>query len=240
MGGVSSWCDLLVNGLTEFDWQVLPIVAARRPAARVRAARPRPRGRAHRGVVRGATAARAPAAVPATRCRAAARDPRAQPARLGRRPGRRGRRLGVVPPLPRRRAPRLPLRSRVGCVPRRACARCWTSASPRRGRRRRSTSSRRRALYQTLYWVARTAAAPTPAHRRPPRDRRGLVGDPRLVHKALHGTPMVLTEHGVYVREAYLGRGAQRRRRRAAASPRPGWRAAWRAPRSGRRRGRRR
>ena len=27
MGGVSSWCDLLVDGLDEFDWQVLPIVA---------------------------------------------------------------------------------------------------------------------------------------------------------------------------------------------------------------------
>src|SRR5262245_43237197 len=27
MGGVSSWCDLLVRELTEFDWQVLPIVA---------------------------------------------------------------------------------------------------------------------------------------------------------------------------------------------------------------------
>ena len=27
MGGVSSWCDLIVGGLDEFDWQVLPIVA---------------------------------------------------------------------------------------------------------------------------------------------------------------------------------------------------------------------
>ena len=27
MGGVSSWCNLLVNSLTEFDWQILPIVA---------------------------------------------------------------------------------------------------------------------------------------------------------------------------------------------------------------------
>ena len=27
MGGVSSWCDLLVRSLTGFDWQVLPIVA---------------------------------------------------------------------------------------------------------------------------------------------------------------------------------------------------------------------
>jgi len=27
VGGVSSWCDLLVKNLHEFDWQVLPIVA---------------------------------------------------------------------------------------------------------------------------------------------------------------------------------------------------------------------
>src|SRR5215208_5966463 len=27
MGGVSSWCDLLLRGLTEFDWTVLPIIA---------------------------------------------------------------------------------------------------------------------------------------------------------------------------------------------------------------------
>src|SRR3954471_18611644 len=28
VGGVSSWCDLLVHNLTEFEWQVLPIIAA--------------------------------------------------------------------------------------------------------------------------------------------------------------------------------------------------------------------
>src|SRR4029079_174191 len=27
LGGVSSWCDLLIRGLPEFDWRVLPIVA---------------------------------------------------------------------------------------------------------------------------------------------------------------------------------------------------------------------
>src|SRR5690349_11258163 len=27
LGGVSSWCDLLIRGLDEFDWTVLPIVA---------------------------------------------------------------------------------------------------------------------------------------------------------------------------------------------------------------------
>ena len=59
-------------------------------------------------------------------------------------------------------------------------------------------------LYQTLYWVARTAAVPTP-----PTDvlhvtAAGWAAIPAIVHKALHQTPMVLTEHGVYVREAYL------------------------------------
>ena len=28
IGGVSSWCDLLIKGLPEINWQVLPIVAA--------------------------------------------------------------------------------------------------------------------------------------------------------------------------------------------------------------------
>ena len=32
----------------------------------------------------------------------------------------------------------------------------------------------------------------------------GWSAVPALVHKALHGTPMVLTEHGVFVRESYL------------------------------------
>src|SRR5690349_23429854 len=27
LGGVSTWCDLLLRGLTEFDWTVLPIIA---------------------------------------------------------------------------------------------------------------------------------------------------------------------------------------------------------------------
>src|ERR1700682_2633761 len=27
VGGVSSWCDLVIGGLPEFDWQILPIMA---------------------------------------------------------------------------------------------------------------------------------------------------------------------------------------------------------------------
>jgi polysaccharide biosynthesis protein PelF len=58
--------------------------------------------------------------------------------------------------------------------------------------------------YQTLSWVARTAATQLP-----PADvlhvtAAGWAGIPALVSKELTGTPILLTEHGVFVREAYL------------------------------------
>jgi polysaccharide biosynthesis protein PelF len=59
-------------------------------------------------------------------------------------------------------------------------------------------------LYQTLYWVARTAAVPTPECSLLHVTAAGWAAIPALAHKAIHGTPMLLTEHGVYVREAYL------------------------------------
>jgi glycosyltransferase involved in cell wall biosynthesis len=59
-------------------------------------------------------------------------------------------------------------------------------------------------LYQILYWIARTAAVPTPACSLIHVTAAGWAIVPALVHKALHGTPLLLTEHGVYVREAYL------------------------------------
>ena len=60
------------------------------------------------------------------------------------------------------------------------------------------------ALYQTLYWVARTAAVPTPETDVLHVTAAGWSAIPALVHKALYGTPMILTEHGVFVRESYL------------------------------------
>ena len=60
------------------------------------------------------------------------------------------------------------------------------------------------ALYQTLYWVARTAAAPTPETDLLHVTAAGWSAVPAVVHKALYGTPMILTEHGVYLRESYL------------------------------------
>jgi len=59
-------------------------------------------------------------------------------------------------------------------------------------------------LYQVLYWVARTAAVRTPPCSLLHVTAAGWAAIPALIHKALHGTPLLLTEHGVYVREAYL------------------------------------
>lgn len=63
-------------------------------------------------------------------------------------------------------------------------------------------------LYQTLCWIAQAAAAPTPSGANAPDlivvTAAGWAAIPAVVHRALHGTPIVLSEHGVYVREAYL------------------------------------
>ena len=63
-------------------------------------------------------------------------------------------------------------------------------------------------LYQTLCWIAQAASAPTPSGRAAPDlvivTAAGWAAIPAVVHQALYGTPIVLSEHGVYVREAYL------------------------------------
>jgi len=59
-------------------------------------------------------------------------------------------------------------------------------------------------LYQTLYWVARTAAAHTPPCEVLHATAAGWSAIPAIVHKALFGTPLLVTEHGIFVREAYL------------------------------------
>ncbi len=63
-------------------------------------------------------------------------------------------------------------------------------------------------LYRLLWWVGRSAAYATPAGENSPDllmvTAAGWAAIPAVVHKALHGTPILLTEHGIYVREAYL------------------------------------
>jgi glycosyltransferase involved in cell wall biosynthesis len=201
VGGVSSWCDLLVRNLTDFDWQVLPVTAADGKAPLF--------------------------ALPAHARQVGRIEVWAEALPDGRRRGRGGDRSELPAVLVRglvgwhgdtdevidglawcRRHPagaRRIFRSREG----------WASflAGLRSVLGERISEAgvppavdlvEAAGLYQTLYWVARTAVAPTP-----PTDvllvtAAGWAAIPAIVHKALHGTPLVLTEHGVYVREAYL------------------------------------
>lgn len=59
-------------------------------------------------------------------------------------------------------------------------------------------------LYHSLYWVARVASVPTPPTDLLLATAAGWAAVPALVHRAIHGTPLVVVEHGVYVREGYL------------------------------------
>jgi hypothetical protein len=149
----------------------------RRAAGELRAAPARPRGRAHRGVVGGAAQGRAPAALRAARGRGPARRPGAPPRRVGRR--RRGGRGGVdlVPAPPRGRAAGLSLRSRLGRLP----GRPWRRPRRARARGRHAAGPRPRrggtALPVALLGGAQRGGADA-GHRRPPRHRGRLVGDP--------------------------------------------------------------
>jgi len=59
-------------------------------------------------------------------------------------------------------------------------------------------------LYRTMSWVARTGAAPTPENDLSLVTAAGWAGLPAVVDRALRGTPILLAEHGLYVRESYL------------------------------------
>jgi glycosyltransferase involved in cell wall biosynthesis len=59
-------------------------------------------------------------------------------------------------------------------------------------------------LYRTLSWVARAAAASTPPADVSLMTAAGWSAIPAAIDKALNGTRALLAEHGIYVREAYL------------------------------------
>jgi glycosyltransferase involved in cell wall biosynthesis len=203
MGGVSSWCDLLVKSLTGFDWQVLPIVApdGRPPTFEL------PEHAHEVGRI----------------------EVWSEELPKGARPRRSARRVGEALPAVLVRN----LVGWEGDTDAVVAAWVWCRRFPA-GVRRAFRSDRGWAafllalrevlaervpeagtppavdlveaaqLYQTLYWVARTAAVPTPDTDVLHVTAAGWSAIPAVVHKALHGTPLVLTEHGVYVREAYL------------------------------------
>ncbi len=200
VGGVSSWCDLLVSSLDEFDWHVLPIVAGGQPR---RFALP-PHATEHGPIEVWSEQLAARRAGRRGRCRSCPPCWSREPDRLERRHGRADRRLRVVPAPPGGRAQRRSAQARHGSASSRRCGTCSPSASRRPAPRPRSTCSTPRTS------TRRSTGSPAP----PPRRRReadvlhvtaaGWSAIPALVNKVLHGTPMVLTEHGVYVRESYL------------------------------------
>ena len=176
VGGVSSWCDLLVNSL---DGVRLARAADRggRPAAALHA--PAARARARRRSRSGPSGCRAGAAAGATPMTRPARGARARADRVERRHGRAARRVRVVPPQPGRRAPRVPLRRRgwerfLVALRRRA-----RRARARGGHPAGARPARRRApLPDALLGRAHRRGAGARG-RRPARHGRRLVGDPR-------------------------------------------------------------
>jgi glycosyltransferase involved in cell wall biosynthesis len=212
MGGVTSWCDLLLHRLVDFDWQVLPIIAAdgRPPLyalpVHARALAPIelwsediPYGGPLRRAER-----RAGIELPALLVRGLMAWEGDAEALLEALVWCRRHPAGV------RRA----FRSRHAWARfRTALEEVLAERVPDAGTPPRVDLVEASLLYQSLYWVARTAAVETPETDVMLVTAAGWAAIPALVHRALHGTPMILTEHGVYVREAYLA-GV-----RAAASP---------------------
>lgn len=203
VGGVSSWCDVLIGGLRGIDWDVLPLIAGgrhMRPTAKLP-----PNARLLRPIELWSED-RAPRRL----SRRQAGESVALPTQLLR---------GLMPwegDVDQLRVALVRCRLRPQSIRREFRANeSWRQFLDEL-EQLLSESHRESApapiydaieaarLYQILYWVARTAAVPTPPCDLLHVTAAGWAAIPAIVHKALHGTPMLLTEHGVYVREAYL------------------------------------
>ena len=203
VGGVSSWCDVLVGGLQEIEWDILPVVAGGKRLRKCFSLPPNAR------------------LLRPIELWAENRPPRRMPRRHDEPDASLPTQLlrGLMPwegDLDDLRSALIRCRTRPQAIRREFRSRdSWEKylwALEDVLSRSHSDSApapiydaiEAARLYQTLYWVARTAAVPTPACKLLHVTAAGWAGIPALAHKALHGTPMLLTEHGVYVREAYL------------------------------------
>jgi glycosyltransferase involved in cell wall biosynthesis len=203
VGGVSSWCDVLIGGLRDIDWDVLPLIAggthmrvsAKLPA-NARLLRPIELWSEDRG--------------PRRLRRRDTGESVALPTQLLR---------GLMPwrgDLDQLRMALVRCRLRPQSIRREFRAHeSWQQFLPelegvlaeRDGESAPAPiydAVEAARLYQLLYWVARAAAVSTPQCDLLHVTAAGWAAIPAIVHKALHGTPILLTEHGVYVREAYL------------------------------------
>jgi polysaccharide biosynthesis protein PelF len=203
VGGVSSWCDVLIGGLDKIDWEILPLVAG---GKRVRPSWTLPPNAQLLRPVELWSEERPPR----RRARRQAAEQVELPSQLLR---------GLMPwegDLDQLRVALVRCRVRPQSVRREFRSRdSWEhflgeledllAESHRQSAPAPIYDAIEAArLYQVLYWVARTAAVPTPSCDLLHVTAAGWAAIPAIVHKALHGTPMLLTEHGVYVREAYL------------------------------------
>lgn len=200
-GGVTTWCKFLVAGLSDFRWQVLPITTGGRtkpscpewvevlPSIEIWSGPPKGWRPPH------AASARGRASLPAELASAVL--------------GWNGDTRALVDALVWCRSH--PHRIRGIFRARRGWESFLTALEtvlaerpPGVGEPPDLSLSHVAMLYHAMYWIARTAAVKTPAADVLLVTAAGWSGIPALVHRALHGTPLLLIEHGVFVREAYL------------------------------------
>ena len=204
VGGVSSWCDLVIGGLGEFDWQILPIMAGDRRNTAIFQLPPHARLVGQIELWSDGLPRRRWLASPDQR------TGESLPANLVRALiGWEGSYEALVDALVwcRRKpdAVRRAFRSAGGwSVFLSALEEVLGECHPDAGPSPTLDAVEAARLYQTLYWIARRAGIPTPQTDLLHVTAAGWAVIPALVHKHLHGTEMLLTEHGVYVREAYL------------------------------------
>lgn len=204
LGGVGSWCDAVIGGLDHVDWDILPIIAGRKRL------RPSYKLPANARLLRSIELWSEDAAPRRTLRPRRPRTGSTVPSQLLR---------GLLPwhgSLSEFTAAIVTCREHPQAIRREfrdgdsweefliALVELLAASSDHCAPAPTLDTIEAARLYQTLYWVARTAAVPTPSCSLLHVTAAGWAAIPALAHKAIHGTPLLLTEHGVYVREAYL------------------------------------
>jgi glycosyltransferase involved in cell wall biosynthesis len=205
VGGVSSWCDAVIDGLQEIEWEVLPIVAG---GKRLRQDYTLPANAHLRHPIELWSDDSPPrrGVLPASRKRSRSVPARLLHGLLTWNGDPRGLTEALVQCRKRPQGIRPGFRSRRGWEEYlRTLADVLGEQHDHATRAPIYDALDAARLYQTLYWVARAAAVPTPRCAIVHATAAGWSAIPAIVHKALFGTPLLVTEHGIFLREAYLG-----------------------------------
>jgi len=204
VGGVSSWCDAVIGGLPEINWDVLPIVAGGKRLRQNYVLPPN----AHLLLPIELWSEELPprhGILPASGTGGESLPSRLLEGLLTWNGNARALTEALVWCRQRPQAIRPSFRSRqtweeyLG-----ALSEVLSEHHEQVGRLPRYDALEAARLYQALYWVARTAAVRTPPCAVVHATAAGWSAIPAIVHKELFGTPLLVTEHGIFVREAYL------------------------------------